>query len=167
MFWTIKKPLFNVATFVKEILTLLKEIIWISRTHHSACKIMIWEYWYSLIDTCGLCWRGRVSQAGYVIASHSILWVAVACPCLGCLLLVAKYMYISSIFIHVLVLLCESVFQCVCVWWRCYLCDFVYSFVYICIHVCIYSTVFLLIACIIGLCWLCIIVSCEFALQIL
>ena len=45
--------------------------------------------------------------------------------------------------------------------------DFVYSFVYICIHVCIYSTVFLLIACIIGLCWLCIIVSCDFALQIL
>ena len=114
--------------------------------------------------------KGRVSQAGYVIASHSILWVAVACPCSGCLLLVTKsscIIHTSLIFIHVLVLLCESVFQCTCVLWRCYLCDFVYSFVYICIHVCIHSTVFLLIACIIGPCWLCIIVSCEFALHFL
>ena len=39
--------------------------------------------------------------------------------------------------------------------------------VYVCIHVCIYSTALLLIVCIFGPCWLCIIVSCEFALQIL
>ena len=32
----------------------LKEIIWLSRTQHSSCKVRIWEYWYSLIDTCGL-----------------------------------------------------------------------------------------------------------------
>ena len=56
--------------------------------------------------------RERVSRAVYVVASHSILWVAVACPCSGCLLLVAKsscIMYISLIFINVLVLLCEGV----------------------------------------------------------
>ena len=44
----------------------------------------------------------------------------------------------------------------------------------LCIHLRIYVFIyvftqlyFLLIACIIGICWLCIIVSCEFALQIL
>ena len=43
-----EETLFNVATFVKEILMSLKEIIWISRSQHSACKVRIWEYWYSL-----------------------------------------------------------------------------------------------------------------------
>ena len=41
-----------------------------------------------------------------------------------------------------------------------------YSRVYICINVCIYSIVLLLIACIIGLFWLCITVSCELELEV-
>ena len=44
---------------------------------------------------------------------------------------------------------------------------FEYAFVHISIHVCIYSTVLLLITFIDCLCWLCTLVSCEFALQIL
>ena len=40
-----------------------------------------------------------------------------------------------------------------------------YVLIFVCIHVCIYSTVLFLIACIIDLCWLCIIVSCELALS--
>ena len=78
-------------------------------------------------------------------------------------------MYISLWFIHVQVFLCEIVYFHVYVHGDVVvygiLC--VLIFVYKCIHVCVYSTALLLIACIIGLCWLCIIVSCEFALQIL
>ena len=114
-----EKKIFNVVTFVKEILMSLKEIIWISRTQHSVGKDRIWEYWYSLIDTCGLCWRGRVSQAGYVIASHNILWVAVACPCSGCLHLVAKsshimYIYIINIYSCTSIIVWECILMCMC-----------------------------------------------------
>ena len=54
-----EKTLFNVATFVKEILLSLKEIILISRSQHSACKVRIWElvftyrYMWSLLTGSG------------------------------------------------------------------------------------------------------------------
>ena len=129
-----EKALFNVATFVKEILMSLKEIIWISWSQHSACKVRIWEYWYSLIDTCGLCWWGAGISGGLC---NCIPQYSVGCRCLSVLGMPASGSKVLMYHVYII-----NIYSCssIIVWGRTLICMCMVTLLSMrfCVFICVY-----------------------------
>ena len=118
----------------------LKETIWISRSQNSAVKVRIWEYWYSLIDTCGLCWRGVGISGGLC---NWIPQYSVGCGCLSVLGMPASgskvllyHVYIIDIYSYTSIIVLGCTLVCMCMvtllYMRC--CVLIYVYMYSCMY---------------------------------